>query len=189
MKRFILFGSNHYYPNPGFDDFKGDFDTMEEAKAAIPSEFPGQYEGWDQLRIVDTLLRVSHECFHDGDEYGDWATTPLPGERPTLWTHTKRGGIYIVDRKGKLQLDGPDDMAEVVGYTNIISNEFWLRKEAEFEDGRFIVPDLTDAEGLAKLMVTEVARHLVQNALLPFGGDWPVNPPEHNETDHRIGHD
>lgn len=161
MKRFMLFGSNNWYPNIGFEDFKGDFDTIEEAKAAIPSEFPGKMEGWDRQQIVDGLMRVYITRFHDEEEYSGWETNRLPGEKPTLWTHTKRGGIYIADRKGKLQLDGPDDMAEITGYTNVISNEFWTRKTAEFEDGRFEVVDLHDAAAVARLLVTEAARQLV----------------------------
>lgn len=31
MKRFLLFAFDTYYPNGGWDDFKGSFDTVEEA--------------------------------------------------------------------------------------------------------------------------------------------------------------
>lgn len=32
MKRFLLFGGDTYYPRGGMDDFKGDYDTIDEAK-------------------------------------------------------------------------------------------------------------------------------------------------------------
>jgi hypothetical protein len=35
MKPFLVFAGSHYYPSGGFDDFEGDFDTLEEAKAKV----------------------------------------------------------------------------------------------------------------------------------------------------------
>ena len=35
MKRFLLFGYDHYYPCGGWEDFIGDFDTLGEAKDGI----------------------------------------------------------------------------------------------------------------------------------------------------------
>lgn len=34
MKRYALFSGDYYYPNGGWDDFKGTFDTINEALAA-----------------------------------------------------------------------------------------------------------------------------------------------------------
>ena len=31
MKRFLLFAGDNYYPAGGMEDFKGDFDTVDEA--------------------------------------------------------------------------------------------------------------------------------------------------------------
>jgi hypothetical protein len=31
MKRYILFSGDYYYPSGGWNDAKGDFDTIEEA--------------------------------------------------------------------------------------------------------------------------------------------------------------
>jgi hypothetical protein len=31
MKRYLLFTGNQYYPSGGWSDFKGSFDTVEEA--------------------------------------------------------------------------------------------------------------------------------------------------------------
>lgn len=35
MKRYWLFAGKDYYPNGGIEDFKGDFDSVEDAKAAF----------------------------------------------------------------------------------------------------------------------------------------------------------
>lgn len=34
MKRYLLFAGYGYYPSGGWDDWIGDFDTVEEAQAA-----------------------------------------------------------------------------------------------------------------------------------------------------------
>lgn len=39
MKRYLLFGGADYYPGGGMNDFMGDYDTIEEAQAAV-----GPYE-------------------------------------------------------------------------------------------------------------------------------------------------
>jgi hypothetical protein len=38
MKPYLVFAGDVYYPLGGFDDFKGSFDTLEEAQAAIPED-------------------------------------------------------------------------------------------------------------------------------------------------------
>ncbi len=48
MKRFLLFGSDMYYPAGGWDDFVGDFDTLEQANAF------GRNAAKDWVHIVDT---------------------------------------------------------------------------------------------------------------------------------------
>lgn len=35
MKRYLLFMGAEHYPNGGWEDFAGDFDTIDEAKAAV----------------------------------------------------------------------------------------------------------------------------------------------------------
>lgn len=54
MPRYLLFGGDQYYPNGGWDDFKGAFETVEDAWHA--------HEGWDWWHIVDT---VSGEIVED----------------------------------------------------------------------------------------------------------------------------
>lgn len=34
VKRFVLFASDDYYPAGGWDDFRGSYDTADEARAA-----------------------------------------------------------------------------------------------------------------------------------------------------------
>ena len=47
MKRFLLFCGENYYPNGGWADFKGDFDSLEEA-------FQGAFKSKsDWYHIVD----------------------------------------------------------------------------------------------------------------------------------------
>jgi hypothetical protein len=33
IKRFVLFAGHNYYPNGGWDDFQGSFDTLEDAES------------------------------------------------------------------------------------------------------------------------------------------------------------
>jgi hypothetical protein len=48
MKRYLMFAGSHYYPCGGWEDFKGCYDTVEEAEAAARAE----KEDWTQ--VVDT---------------------------------------------------------------------------------------------------------------------------------------
>lgn len=58
MKRFFLFFGDSYYPDHGWKDFRGSFDTQEEAEAALTKEFHPDYDhfpgGWWQ--VVDTSV-------------------------------------------------------------------------------------------------------------------------------------
>ncbi len=49
MKRYLLFSGDEYYPLGGWNDFKGSFDTLEEAKEAKE-----KLSGHDWYQIVDT---------------------------------------------------------------------------------------------------------------------------------------
>lgn len=48
MKRFLVFSGDHYYPGGGWSDFKGSYDTADEARVAAS----GTGHEWTQ--IVDT---------------------------------------------------------------------------------------------------------------------------------------
>ena len=54
MKNYALFAGEHYYPNGGFDDLKGFFDTREQAivYAVSNNEFGTNRFEW--YHIVDT---------------------------------------------------------------------------------------------------------------------------------------
>lgn len=50
MKKLMLFGHEDYYPSGGWGDFKGDFDTVEEAQAFIDA----QRHKNDTYDLIDT---------------------------------------------------------------------------------------------------------------------------------------
>ncbi len=50
MKRFLLFSGSNYYPHGGWDDFRGSYDSCEEALAA-----PRHGDWW---QVVDTQTGV-----------------------------------------------------------------------------------------------------------------------------------
>lgn len=59
QKRFILFAGDHYYPEGGWDDFQGFFDTAEEAFAKAKEKIifednSGSYS-FDWYNVVDAL--------------------------------------------------------------------------------------------------------------------------------------
>lgn len=56
MKRFMLFAHDDYYPSGGWADFKGDFDTVEEARAWIDSQ---DYRR-DTYDLIDVNTKVDH---------------------------------------------------------------------------------------------------------------------------------
>ena len=49
MKQFLLFAGDQYYPNGGWGDFEGSFDSIDEAKVAEKA-LPGH----DWFQVVDT---------------------------------------------------------------------------------------------------------------------------------------
>ena len=51
MKRYLLFATAQYYPNGGWDDFKGNFDTREEAEKEGKERLEN---GMDYYQIIDT---------------------------------------------------------------------------------------------------------------------------------------
>ena len=50
LKRYLLFMYDNYYPSGGWSDFRGDFDTVEEAYAFV-------HPGYDFYDIVDTTIK------------------------------------------------------------------------------------------------------------------------------------
>lgn len=54
MKKYLLFAGDNYYPMGGFDDFRGDFDTIELAEQHLKACFSDV----DWAHIVDRDTRV-----------------------------------------------------------------------------------------------------------------------------------
>lgn len=61
MKRFLVFAFDHYYPKGGMNDFKGSFDTKEEAIAFsntlqnVPDE---SWEDWEKFSVTPRYDKV-----------------------------------------------------------------------------------------------------------------------------------
>lgn len=86
--------------------------------------------------------------------------------------HVKRGTEYRLIGRGKLQQNGPYDMAEVVIYQDVNDGSFWVRSPSEFYDGRFkeIFGAGTEAQG------AEEARRMDAEAC----GRWEFEEPEYH---------
>ena len=55
MKRFLLFSGDIYYPGKAWEDFRGDFDTKEDAEDFL-FDTPNIAREWYQ--IVDITTRI-----------------------------------------------------------------------------------------------------------------------------------
>lgn len=59
MKRYLLFAGSTYYPAGGWHDFRGDFDSIEEAKAKIDQDEEAS-DGWgayDWSHCIDSQTK------------------------------------------------------------------------------------------------------------------------------------
>lgn len=63
MKQFALFGGNNYYPGGGWNDFKGFFDSIEEAKSYA---FKKRIKQTDHLVISEEIVQ-RWDWFHIAD--------------------------------------------------------------------------------------------------------------------------
>ena len=57
MKKILLFASRHYNECGGIDDFKGDFETIEDAIAWLQKDMEGTY-GWADIVNHETMKRI-----------------------------------------------------------------------------------------------------------------------------------
>lgn len=55
MKRYLVFGYDQYYPSGGWNDFKADFDTQEDAEEFAKDLV--QTRHWDYYDVVDTYCK------------------------------------------------------------------------------------------------------------------------------------
>lgn len=53
MKRFLLFGGDHYYPRGGWNDYQGSFETVEKIY-----KFIAEGNGQDWHYILDTQTMI-----------------------------------------------------------------------------------------------------------------------------------
>jgi hypothetical protein len=58
MKRFLLFSGDDFYPNGGWDDFSGDFDTVEAARTAAPETDDIYEPKWWHIVDLTTMQKV-----------------------------------------------------------------------------------------------------------------------------------
>lgn len=54
MNRYLLFAGADYYPSPGWEDYHGDFETLEEALTAGAAHLRMGEDWW---HIVDTEMK------------------------------------------------------------------------------------------------------------------------------------
>jgi hypothetical protein len=68
MKRYMLFAGDQFYPNTAWADFRGDFDSVEEARAIVDAAAKtDDYFDWHQIVDAETKQVVVAE----GQVYGD----------------------------------------------------------------------------------------------------------------------
>jgi hypothetical protein len=68
MKRYLMFAGQNYYPEGGWFDCRGKFDTLEEAVEAAKETIPGDKQRWEWWHVVDA----------EEGEAVDWSTRSLP---------------------------------------------------------------------------------------------------------------
>lgn len=82
MNRFLLFAGHHHYPQGGWSDFQGSFDTTEQAIAHFATcEFGSYIDHWGE--IVDRLSWSIVKKLKQGHVGGDLsARGPVKERRP-----------------------------------------------------------------------------------------------------------
>lgn len=70
MKRYLVFAFSEYYPNGGMEDFKGDYDNIDEIIPAINRFNKDEYK-WNILNNVHVLDTKSMKCTITYDCVGD----------------------------------------------------------------------------------------------------------------------
>lgn len=84
MKRYLIFGSPGYYPSGGMYDFRGSFDTIEDAKALANEPFESAARGSDWAHIVDyETMEIILEADIDENFIKDNPSMPTPS--PGHW--------------------------------------------------------------------------------------------------------
>lgn len=73
--RYLVFAGQYYYPSGGWDDYRAQFDNLDEARSYAKSliKFEQSYlggwinvgEDWWQIISLESLTVVEHGDFHD----------------------------------------------------------------------------------------------------------------------------
>lgn len=73
MKRFLLFCGSNYYPDGGWHDYAGDFETLDQAttEAERSTSFDHRFDWW---HVVDTTL-TGPDAIVARSQYQGTATT------------------------------------------------------------------------------------------------------------------
>lgn len=57
--KYMLFSGYYYYPNGGWEDFKGFFDSVEDAMVFLKKNYPEPYDSWAHIvkegKIIKSL--------------------------------------------------------------------------------------------------------------------------------------
>lgn len=67
MKRFLLFASAEYYPDGGWDDFKGDYASLGAATKArrALAAVDRSDSGYGHIVDTESMTVVSRWCYHE----------------------------------------------------------------------------------------------------------------------------
>lgn len=77
IRRYLVFSGHRWYPDGGWSDFRGSFDTVEEAERAVPTG--DSNDGW--AHIVDTeAAGVVRFAGYANDYEAAWEWTPEPAD-------------------------------------------------------------------------------------------------------------
>lgn len=61
MKQYLFFAGDHYYPSGGWNDFRGDYETMEEVQAEWDKSYVEKAFDWGH--VVDTSTGQSTRLY------------------------------------------------------------------------------------------------------------------------------
>jgi len=75
VKRYLLFGGDHYYPEGGIYDYVGEFDTLEEALAVGMAAHPPEHYCWKPDN-VKWCGKTAYDWYHVVDST---TTTKIAG--------------------------------------------------------------------------------------------------------------
>jgi len=90
LKRYLLFFGSQYYPSGGMLDFRGYFDSVEEANQLAHSligEFDGEYYWW---HVFDSTVNEIVACQEDEKDKGKFVENATREN----WEDIKQGKFW-----------------------------------------------------------------------------------------------